>query len=80
MYQVTHGTALQAAECLWSTDDKFVLSVKSVVEIRTTCTPVPGGHYQIVTGGNALGIYDTPLYLCLDGSTPQDGFFFFYHG
>ena len=27
------------------------------------CTPVPGGHYQIVTGGNALGIDSIPLKL-----------------
>ncbi|MDD6822939.1 MAG: hypothetical protein PUD69_01390, partial [Paraprevotella sp.] len=33
-----------------------VLSVKSVVKISATSTPVPGGHYQIVTGGNALGL------------------------
>ena len=47
-----------------------VKSVKSVVKIRTTSALVPGGHYQIVTGGNALGIYDTPRSLCLEGSTP----------
>ena len=27
-----------------------------MVERRTTCALVPGGHYQIVTGGNALGL------------------------
>ena len=43
-----------------------------VTSLVTTSTPVPGGHYQIVTGGNALGI---ELYhkCCLEGSTPQDG-------
>ena len=30
--------------------------------------------------GHRPRIYDTPLYLCLEGSTPQDGFFLFYHG
>ena len=50
---------------------KSVLSVKSVVEIKTASAPVPGGHYQIVTGGNALG-YSPMISLCLEGSTPQD--------
>ena len=40
-----------------------VKSVKSVVEIRPTCTLVPGRHYQIVTGGNALGIDSIPQML-----------------
>ena len=33
---------------------------------------MPGGHYQIVTEGNALG-YSSMRNLCLEGSTPQDG-------
>ena len=39
---------------------------------KTTSAPVPGGHYQIVTEGNALG-YSSMRNLCLEGSTPQDG-------
>ena len=38
---------------------------------------MPGGHYQIVTGGSALGLDSTPPSLCLEGSTPEDGKRFF---
>ena len=37
---------------------------------------MPGRHYQIVTGGSALGIESIPPSLCLEGSTPEDGMFF----
>ena len=41
--------------------------------LDATCTPVPGGHYRIVTGGNALGIDSIPQ--MLPGGQYAAGFF-----
>ena len=52
---------------------------RAITSLVSTSTPVPGGHYQIVTGGNALGIDSLPVKLPGGQyAAGQEGFFSVY--